>query len=405
MAAASIALKPETLESKNWSSYPGGLCLIKILYKRSHFTKPARVSLARPPVRNNKRGHNNKPRRAGGLPLAVLCLRRLFRKEKQMAAAGFALKPETPETRNCSSYSGGLCLIKILYKRSHFTKPARVSLTRPPVRNNKRGHNNKPRRAGGLPLAVLCLRRLFRKQKQMAAAGFALKPETPESGNCSSYSGGLCLIKILYKRSHFTKPARVSLTRPPVRNNKRGHNNKPRRAGGLPLAVLCLRRLFRKEKQMAAAGFALKPETPETRNCSSYSGGLCLIKILYKRSHFTKPARVSLARPPVRNNKRGHNNKPRRAGGLPLAVLCLRRLFRKEKQMAAAGFALKPETPETRNCSSYSGGLCLIKILYKRSHFTKPARVSLARPPGRNNKRGHNNKPRRDGGSRQQCFA
>ena len=57
--------------------------------------------------------------------------------------------------------------------------------------------------------------------------------------------------------------------------------------------------------------------------------------------------------------------------------------------MAAAGFALKPGTPESRTCSSYSGGLCLIKILYKRSHFTKPARVSLTSPPGRINKRGH----------------
>ena len=46
-----------------------------------------------------------------------------------MAAAGFALKPGTPESRKCSSYSGGLCLTKTLYKRSHFTKPARVSLT------------------------------------------------------------------------------------------------------------------------------------------------------------------------------------------------------------------------------------------------------------------------------------
>ena len=55
--------------------------------------------------------------------------------------------------------------------------------------------------------------------------------------------------------------------------------------------------------------------------------------------------------------------------------------------MAAAGFALKPGTPESRNCSSYSGGLCLTKTLYKRSHFTKPARVSLTSPPGRINKR------------------
>ena len=68
--------------------------------------------------------------------------------------------------------------------------------------------------------------------------------------------------------------------------------------------------------------------------------------------------------------------------------------------MAAAGFALKPGTPESRNGSSYSGGLCLIKIVYKGSHFTKPARVSLRSPPGRIKKRGHNNKPRRAGGSR-----
>ena len=57
--------------------------------------------------------------------------------------------------------------------------------------------------------------------------------------------------------------------------------------------------------------------------------------------------------------------------------------------MAAAGFALKPGTPESRNCSSYSGGLCLTKTLYKRSHFTKPAKVSLTSPPGRISKRGH----------------
>ena len=43
----------------------------------------------------------------------------------------------------------------------------------------------------------------------------------------------------------------------------------------------------------------------------------------------------------------------------------------------AAGFALKPGTLESRNCSNYSGGLCLTKTLYKRGHFTKPARVSL----------------------------
>ena len=50
-----------------------------------------------------------------------------------MAAAGFALKPGTPEPRNCSSYSGGLCLTKTLYRRSHFRKPARVALTSPRV--------------------------------------------------------------------------------------------------------------------------------------------------------------------------------------------------------------------------------------------------------------------------------
>ena len=72
--------------------------------------------------------------------------------------------------------------------------------------------------------------------------------------------------------------------------------------------------------------------------------------------------------------------------------------------MRAAGLALKPGTLESRNCSSYSGGFCLTKTLYKRSHFTKTARVSLTSPSDRINKRGDNNKPRRGRGSRKQGF-
>ena len=59
-----------------------------------------------------------------------------------------------------------------------------------------------------------------------------LCPEATDSGFQvlqQLFLRGLCLIKTVYKRSHFTKPARVSLTGLADRNNKWGDNNKLRR--------------------------------------------------------------------------------------------------------------------------------------------------------------------------------
>ena len=234
-----------------------------------------------------------------GVPGSKAIFRRLFCLQKQRGlgqrlccerAAGFALKPGTPDSRNCSSYSGGLCLTKTLYKGSHFTKPARVSLPSPPDRINKTGDNNKRRRGGGgVPEARLSSEDSLESKSKWASrqrlccervAGFGLKPGTLDSRNCSNYSGGLCFTATLHKRSHFTKPAGVSLTRLPDRINKTGDNNKPRRGRGVPEARHSSEDSLESKSKWAsrqrlccerAAGFALKPGTLDSRNCSSYS--------------------------------------------------------------------------------------------------------------------------------------
>ena len=71
---------------------------------------------------------------------------------------------------------------------------------------------------------------------------------------------------------------------------------------------------------------------------------------------------------------------------------------------SAAGFGLKLRTLDSRNCSSYSCSLCLIRNPCKRSNFTKPANVSLRSPADRNKKEGDANKLPRGGGSWKQGF-
>ena len=86
------------------------------------------------------------------------------------------MKPGILDSRNCGSYSSVLCLIRIHYKRSHFTKPARVSLTSPAI--NKWVTITYSCGAGA-PGSQALFRRLLRKQRLVG-----LKPEALVFESC-----------------------------------------------------------------------------------------------------------------------------------------------------------------------------------------------------------------------------
>ena len=207
------------------------------------------------------------------------------------------------------------------------------------------------------------------------------------------------LPKFFYNRSHFTKPARVSLTSPPDRINKQVIIMNPAGAGGGPGSKAFIRRLFGKQKQMgledrgsAVRGLQALPSSqgrwiPGTAATILEASALLQLYIngaisQIRQGYPLRDLRIALIKRVIIINAGG--------AGVPGSKAIFRRLFCLQKQRGlgqrlccerAAGFALKPGTPDSRNCSSYSGGLCLTKTLYKGSHFTKPARVSLPSPP------------------------